>query len=325
MIDVAAPAADQADSAFALDAGLDAGQMLRRAREASGLHIAALAVMLKVPVKKLEALESNCFDVLPDSVFVRALAASVCRNLKIDATPILARLPQTHISKLGVQGIGINAPFRSPGDVPGPSMLTQISKRAAFAGLFLLLGALALVFLPVIKLGVNKVTSLVLSSQLASVENVASDRFKDTRTSGPSGAPATEIDTTAANFSSSALQAIGGVAVPSLIVTPALMVAANAGTQPASSSAFVPGDTPSLQTDVVVFTATGESWVEVANSRGQVVFRRMLVPGDIVGAAGSLPLKVVVGKANVTSVQIRGQPFDLNAVSKDNVARFEVK
>ena len=324
MIDLPPRAVDQIDNAVALEAGLDAGQMLRQAREAAGLHIAALAVMLKVPVKKLEALESNCFDALPDSVFVRALAASVCRNLKIDAAPILARLPQTHASKLGVQGIGINAPFRSPGDVPGPSTLTQISKRAAFAGLFLLLGALALVFLPIIKLGFNKVTSLVFSSQLASVGNVASDSSKDIRTSGPSGAPATEIDTTAANFSSS-LQAIGSVTVPILIATPALSAVVNTGAQPASSSALVPGDTPPLSTDVVVFTATGESWVEVADSRGQVVFRRMLVPGDIVGAAGSLPLRVVVGKANVTSVKVRGKSFDLNVVSKDNVARFEVK
>ena len=39
---------------------LTAGALLRQAREASGLHIAALAVTMKVPVKKLEALESDC-------------------------------------------------------------------------------------------------------------------------------------------------------------------------------------------------------------------------------------------------------------------------
>ena len=56
---------------------LGAGDMLRSARESRGMQIAALAVLLKVPVKKLEALESNRFDLLPDAVFVRALAASV--------------------------------------------------------------------------------------------------------------------------------------------------------------------------------------------------------------------------------------------------------
>ena len=38
---------------------LSAGSMLRQAREMAGLHIGALAVALKVPVKKLEALEAE--------------------------------------------------------------------------------------------------------------------------------------------------------------------------------------------------------------------------------------------------------------------------
>jgi cytoskeleton protein RodZ len=49
-----------------------AGALLRDAREAAGLHIAALAVALKVPVAKLEALEADNFSALPDMVFVRA-------------------------------------------------------------------------------------------------------------------------------------------------------------------------------------------------------------------------------------------------------------
>ena len=46
-----------------------AGRLLREAREAAGLHIASLAVSLKVPVRKLELLEADRFDELPDAVF----------------------------------------------------------------------------------------------------------------------------------------------------------------------------------------------------------------------------------------------------------------
>ena len=66
-----------------------AGTLLRQAREDSGLHVATLAAALKVPVRKLEALEADRFDLLPDAVFVRALAASVCRNLKLDPAAVL--------------------------------------------------------------------------------------------------------------------------------------------------------------------------------------------------------------------------------------------
>ncbi len=71
-----------------------AGAMLRQAREQAGMHVAALAVSLKVPVHKLEALEVGDLGVFPDAVFVRALVSSICRTLKIDAAPVLALLPQ---------------------------------------------------------------------------------------------------------------------------------------------------------------------------------------------------------------------------------------
>ena len=56
--------------------------MLREAREAHGLHIDVVAAALKVPPQKLEALEADDIDALPDPVFARALAASVCRALR---------------------------------------------------------------------------------------------------------------------------------------------------------------------------------------------------------------------------------------------------
>jgi cytoskeleton protein RodZ len=36
-------------------------------------------------------------------------------------------------------------------------------------------------------------------------------------------------------------------------------------------------------------------------------------------------LAVVVGKADLAEVEVRGNPFVMTDVSKDNVARFEVK
>ena len=44
-----------------------AGALLREAREAQGLHIAALAASIKVAAAKLEALEADRFDELPDA------------------------------------------------------------------------------------------------------------------------------------------------------------------------------------------------------------------------------------------------------------------
>ena len=73
--------------------GVSRPVLLRAAREAAGLHIAALAAALKVPVRKLEALEAGRYEELPDLTFARALASSACRHLKIDPAPVLEQIP----------------------------------------------------------------------------------------------------------------------------------------------------------------------------------------------------------------------------------------
>jgi len=70
-----------------------AGQMLKAAREAKGIHLAMLSVALKVPTRKLEALERDDHSGFQDVTFLRALAQAVCRHLDMDAAPVLAALP----------------------------------------------------------------------------------------------------------------------------------------------------------------------------------------------------------------------------------------
>jgi Domain of unknown function (DUF4115) len=38
-----------------------------------------------------------------------------------------------------------------------------------------------------------------------------------------------------------------------------------------------------------------------------------------------MPLVVVIGRADTTRVMLNGQPYDLKNVTKENVARFEVR
>ena len=281
------------DVADVADVGASAGLLLRQAREAAGLHIAALAFSLKVPVKKLEALEADRFELLPDAVFVRALAASVCRTLKVDADPILALLPQTSMPRVGQRQTAINTPFRAPGDGPAPSIWTQVSKPAVLAGLLLLMGALVLIFLPSDKQG-GILSLLTPDTPVASTVPVVPVRSQPV----PSE---TEV---------------APMAAPS--AAPVLAPATSADT--AQVLLIEP-----LATGIIVFRAKGESWVEVTDAKKVVVLRRTLAAGEEVGATGVLPLSAVVGRADATQVQIRGKAFDLTGVSKDNVARFEVK
>ena len=123
--------------------------MLRAAREKQGLHIAALAAAIKVSPRKLDALEHDRWDELPDATFTRALAQTVCRALKTDPAPVMRLLPPPSGHRLETVGEGLNTPFRER-----PGVLVQSSWPEAFsspgfwfAGL-LLLAAVAVFFLP---------------------------------------------------------------------------------------------------------------------------------------------------------------------------------
>lgn len=285
-------------------AHMSGGAMLRQAREAEGLHVAALAVLLKVPVNKLEALETDRFDLLPDIVFARALAASICRTLKIDPTPILERLPHTMAPDLKTDESGINTPFRVAGDGSGFLFWSQLSKPLVLAVLVLLVGAIVLVFFPVTQLPVDS----ILKSDAVGVIVPPPAPAPMTSENALPGEVAAPLHVSG--------QALAGVDAP-LAVQP---------TSTASSSGVSGlGSGSGATTGLLVFKSRGVSWVEVVDASGVVQVRRTLADGETLGASGVMPLSVVVGRVDTTEVQVRGQPFDLTRIAKDNVARFEVK
>jgi cytoskeleton protein RodZ len=127
-----------------------AGRLLREARERQGLHIAALAAAIKVAPKKLELLEADRFDALPDATFTRALAQTVCRALKIDPAAVLVLLPPpTAGHRLEQVGSGLNAPFRERPGVGGQREAPTPRLGAVFWVTALILAAsLGLYFAP---------------------------------------------------------------------------------------------------------------------------------------------------------------------------------
>ena len=76
---------------------------------------------------------------------------------------------------------------------------------------------------------------------------------------------------------------------------------------------------------IVVFKVKAQSWIQVTDGKGNVALRKLLAAGESASATGALPLTVTVGSVSATRVEVRGQPFDLAALARDNVARFEVK
>ncbi len=283
---------------------LAAGTLLRQAREAAGLHIAALAVSLKVPVKKLEALEGGRLDLLPDAVFARALASSVCRTLKIDPGPVLAGLPQSNLPRLHSDAMGINTPFSTPGLNPRATVWEQLSRPVVIAALALVIGALVLVLLPTVEIAP---ASTAVKPAVVTLPEVALTPVAD-----------------------AALRSAEQLATPQVPkeVVSAVQAPVNAARAdtPGSTATTLPSVAEATgSSGLVVLTAKSASWVEVIDASGTVQLRKTLAAGEAVGASGGLPLVVTVGRADATEVQVRGKLFDLAPITKNNVARFEVR
>jgi cytoskeleton protein RodZ len=296
-----------------------AGSLIRAAREAQGLHIAALAVSLKVPVKKLEALEADRLDLLPDVVFVRALASSVCRALKVDATDILAKLPQTSAPRLEHAQQSINTPFRMPTDGPGPNVLMALNKPAMLGVMALLLGALVMIFLPDMKQKTDSAASAALAGlkSSAALETPNPDSTASGTAMGAGSVLTSDGGVRPASAGTGDTQA-------TLALSSNVSVANSSPSVASPTMAMTAGGT-AVADGMVVFRATGESWVEVIDATGKVTLRRLLLAGEAVGANGALPLRVTVGRADQTMVLVRGKPFDGESLVRDNVLRFEVK
>ena len=128
-------------------AGLEsAGALLRRMREAAGMDAGVLAGALKVSVQKIKALEADSLEQLPNLTFARGLAGAICRALRTDAAPVLARMPVAVAAELHEQAqtVFINQPFRRSGEGPAPMIAGRPSKSllilagVVFLGLALL-------------------------------------------------------------------------------------------------------------------------------------------------------------------------------------------
>ncbi len=295
-----------------------AGEQLRRAREAAGLHVGALAVMLKVPVQRLEALEAERWDLLPDTVFVRALASSVCRVLKVDPAPMLLKLPPANPQPIEV-GTVINTPFRgAPGTAVNPHGSSQFSRPLVLAVGALLLGALALALFPSIQLPGKKT-----QGDEDSAKSVSALPAPDSKSASAEATPA------GPTVSTQPMSRDSAPGVPQSNVSVSATSLSGSPTTPAEltvSAERSPGSAQPVSGEaIVVFSARGSSWIQVTDATGAAVLKKELGPGETAGASGVLPLAVVIGRADMTTVEVRGKPMDLAAVAKNNVARFEVK
>jgi cytoskeleton protein RodZ len=300
---------------------MTAGRLLREARQAQGLHIAALASAIKVAPRKLELLESDRLDELPDATFTRALAQTVCRALKIDPAPVLALLPRPDASRLAHLGEGLNAPFRARG---GATLADDEASwlRPAIWGPLLLLVIAAIVYaLPSGWLPAAPWRHLASAGAAASAATSVTTVVVTTPEAPSAAASAASAAELAIGPPDAAASAPSGEA-PEAAAAPELPASALASmpAEPAASSGAADDAGRTL-----VLHVSSDSWIEVVDARGRALLARTVKPGESVALDGAVPLRLRIGNAPATEVIFRGQPVALAPYTRDNLARLELR
>jgi cytoskeleton protein RodZ len=309
-------------------APVSAGALLRTAREAQGLHIAALAASIKVAQRKLEALEADRHEELAGPTFTRALAQSVCRALRIDPQPVLDRLPAAAPVELGSPAGNINAAYRERGRRDASSLAIN-AQRGLLAAALLLLVAAAVTWLvpasfwrdwwptsagagPQAQAPVLPAPVVVPapSPALAPLPSLASAAASEP-VPGPvvDSNPSASISAAAASAPTAAAAPPAALAGPPAVAVPPPVTTTSMAAAPAAALRLV---------------SSAPAWIEVRDTNNRVLFSRTVQPGEPAEVDAAAPLKLVVGNAQSVQLRWRGQAVDLSASTRGTVARLEL-
>jgi cytoskeleton protein RodZ len=317
-----------------------AGGLIRHARQEQGLDLASLAAMLKVPLKKLEALEQGRHEDLPGQTFERALAQAACRVLKIDPKPVLDLMPRLGSNTLEHVGGGINAPFREQrGHGEHAAETSRFMRPVYILPVLLVIGALVLLYAPdSLWERIPRFSLGGLGGGASAPAPAASGGVGTAGLAAPGGSAAEPAPGPAtASAGTTAGTGASGIPAPAEASTAAAQAGGQGvATAPAAPATPAPAAAPSAVDEVAAHaeapptiplqvTAAEDSWIEVVDAQGHTLLSRTVVAGESVGLDGALPMKVKVGNAKGTRLSLRGENVDLAPWTRDNIARLVLK
>lgn len=268
------------------------GQVLAECRERQGLSRAEVAQRLHMSPLQVEALEAGDYARLPKGPFLRGFVRNYAKLLNVDAAPLVAGL--THAAP------------KSSADIVVPSQNIRFEplhqrissspyvKGGLIAAVVLALGFATFYWWTEIR-GTPPVNAngSARKAEEPAAKQIAAAPLPAAETPPPTEAPSADG--------------------PATTPTPALPPAAASKPSPAPS-------TPTL-----AFTFRGNSWVEVKDGKGEIIFSRLNTAGSQAQVSGKPPFTVIIGNAPEVTMRYNDRDFPLEPHTKVAVARFTVE
>jgi len=294
-----------------------AGAVLRAAREAMGLSLDSVAQQLKLAPRQVVALEEDDYARLPGRTFVRGFLRNYARLVHVDPDKVLTALARGEAPALASPALQPTAP--TMGELPAVDRGKPGWTRWAIPLALLAAIATAVIY----EYSRGRVDGLRLPAIFSGFR--APETAAPTAPTGetPLPNPITEappepkVAEPVAPAASDAVptETAPGAATPATTAAPAAP-ATETEAPPAAASAA-----PSAEATLVL-TFRDASWTEVKDGTGKVLVSQKFAGGQTRSIAGTPPFDVVIGNASEVSATFRGQPIDLEAVTRRNIARF---
>lgn len=274
-----------------------AGKVLAEARERLGLSVAEVARQLRLAPRQIEALEADDHASLPGKTFLRGFLRNYARLVHLDPEPLLALCqpepPQAQsiavpTSRIEFGGKRRLMPFGDHSGKPG-------TKYAAIIGVAVF----------VLSWGMYEFLQGQPSFQDVPVKTAGETTMVLTL-------PQAEAPVQAAPVTNQAEPAPAPVAAP---VAPAT---ADAPVPPVPPMAGVGGQR-------LLFVFDGDSWVEVKDGSGKVIFYQLNPKGSQQSVRGNPPFSLVIGNAAHVRLTYNDKPVDLAPHTKVDVARLTIE
>ena len=268
------------------------GARLALQRQRAGLNVTDIAANLRLHPNQVRAIEQEDLARLPAPAYVRGFVRSYARMLDIDPVPLLTDLNAklAPVRESVVDGIATNY-----------SAAHAAGRERMFPQWAIGIAVVVLIALGVIGWQATQqpapVTPEVVAAPAAPPASAAAPATDAT------AAPAATAGTTASVAPADPVPAPADVAEPTV-----------------RSSVIATGVAPTL-----VLRFDGTSWAEVTDRGGKILLSQLNSAGTEHALDGELPLTVVIGDANFTSVEVRGAAFNLQPFTRNNVARFIIK
>jgi cytoskeleton protein RodZ len=263
------------------------GQTLRQRREERGLTVEQAAYQSKVPLRLVQALESDDYHLLPDALYLIRLLHEYAAFLQLDVSALDDEFRRA-----------VRRPPYPPLVPPAPARTVVIPWKQALWTVAAILVVTPLVFIAL---------------------SLASKRTQERAAQAPVAEPRAEESRQAAEEASGIPNRLLGSVAPSTAHSPDLA----AGQGPATT-VRKDGDMAALAVDVgaetgparhiLIVRAQESTWLSIRSDRGE---RRqvLLQPGQAARFGAETMFRVTVGNAGGVSLWLDGAPFPLQGRS----------